>query len=98
MTPVEIQRISTTIATASLKKQHPRARSRTRMTPTGMSHRFAPRMLTKETIAGSANPALNGSAGYVYDAVGNRLQRTSTIAGIPAQTFLFDSNDRLNTD
>jgi RHS repeat-associated protein len=30
--------------------------------------------------------------------VGNRLTRTSTVAGVPAQTFSFDANDRLATD
>jgi RHS repeat-associated protein len=54
--------------------------------------------LTQEAITGDADPAKNGSVGYVYDAVGNRLQRSSTIAVIPAQAFTYDANDRLNTE
>jgi len=51
--------------------------------------------LTSETIANSAN---NGSIGYQYDAVGNRLQRTSTVSAVPNQTSTYDANDRLNSD
>jgi RHS repeat-associated protein len=51
--------------------------------------------LTSETIANSAN---NGSTGYQYDAVGNRLQRTSTVGQVPNQTLTYDTNDRLNSD
>jgi len=54
--------------------------------------------LTNEAIAGSANPTLNGSIGYTYDSVGNRLQRTSTVGALPSQNFSYDPNDRLATD
>ena len=40
--------------------------------------------LTNETIAGSAGS--NGSIAYVYDNVGNRLSRTSSLTAIPNQT------------
>ena len=40
----------------------------------------------------------SGASVYAYDAVGNRLSRTSTIAAIPSTANTFDSNDRLNTD
>lgn len=49
--------------------------------------------LTTETI--SADPAgINGSVGYTFDKVGNRLTRTSTIPGLPDQLFTYDDNDR----
>jgi RHS repeat-associated protein len=51
--------------------------------------------LTSEAIVGGT-PA--GSVGYTHDAVGNRLTRTSTVPGVPAQSFSFDANDRLATD
>jgi RHS repeat-associated protein len=51
--------------------------------------------LVSETIAG-ATP--NGTIGYGYDAVGNRLSRTSTVAGVPSQAPTYDNNDRLNSD
>jgi YD repeat-containing protein len=44
------------------------------------------------------DPSINGTIGYVYDPVGNRLSRTSTVPGIANQTFTYDANDRLNTD
>ncbi|HEV8427371.1 MAG TPA: RHS repeat-associated core domain-containing protein [Pyrinomonadaceae bacterium] len=52
--------------------------------------------LTSEVVTGDAS--INGSIGYSYDAVGNRLTRTSTIAGVPATTATYDANDRLNSD
>jgi len=36
--------------------------------------------------------------GYSYDAVGNRLQMTSTLSAIPGGSFSYDANDRLTTD
>jgi len=41
---------------------------------------------------------VNGAIGYQYDPVGNRLQRTSTVAPVPAATYSYDANDRLSTD
>lgn len=53
--------------------------------------------LTAETI--SADPAgKNGTVGYQYDPVGNRLSMSSTLAAVPAGTFFYDANDRLTTD
>ena len=37
----------------------------------------------------------NGAIAYTYDKVGNRLARTSTVAGITDQSFEYDFNDRL---
>jgi RHS repeat-associated protein len=51
--------------------------------------------LTQETIANSSN---NGQIGYQYDAVGNRLQRTSNVIQVADQSSTFDANDRLNPD
>ena len=51
--------------------------------------------LTGETISAST---VNGSVSYVYDEVGNRLNRTSTVAGISNQSFAYDANDRLGAD
>jgi RHS repeat-associated protein len=54
--------------------------------------------LLGETISGSAGSA---SAGYTYDAVGNRLTRTTSgfaPGTLDNQSFAFDPNDRLHTD
>jgi RHS repeat-associated protein len=51
--------------------------------------------LTNETIAGSA---VSGSIGYVYDNVGNRLSRSSSVGGIANQTSTYDNDDRLLAD
>jgi YD repeat-containing protein len=48
-----------------------------------------------ETIAGGS---VNGTIGYQYDPVGNRLQRTSSVAPVPASSYTYDANDRLTTD
>lgn len=42
--------------------------------------------------------ANNGVITYNYDAVGNRLSRTSTIAAVPSTSSTFDNNDRLGSD
>jgi RHS repeat-associated protein len=53
--------------------------------------------LTSETISGA--PTQNGTIGYTYDSVGNRLQRNSTVPAVPATGLLaYDSNDRTSTD
>ena len=54
--------------------------------------------LTRETISGVATPGQNGEIAYTYDPVGNRLTRTSTVAGIANQAFTYNANDQLNTD
>jgi RHS repeat-associated protein len=54
--------------------------------------------LTKETIAGSGSRSANGVISYQYDAVGNRKQRDSTLAPVPAAAYTYDANDRLTTD
>lgn len=54
--------------------------------------------LTGETITGSPVPADNGAIGYQYDPVGNRLQRTSTLAAVPPSVYSYDQDDRLTTD
>ena len=53
--------------------------------------------LTRETIANDPH-GIDGQVDYVYDPVGNRLSRTSTLAGIANQTFTYNKNDQLNTD
>ena len=53
--------------------------------------------LTSETIAGDPNN-VNGSASYVYDPVGNRTQKTSTIPGFPGGLTNYNANDQLATD
>jgi RHS repeat-associated protein len=53
--------------------------------------------LTSETVTGTASQ--NGTVSYVYDTVGNRLQRNSTLPAIPATGLLnYDANDRTSTD
>ena len=51
--------------------------------------------LTSETIANSSN---NGQITYQFDAVGNRLQRTSSVAQVSNQSSTFDANDRISSD
>ena len=51
--------------------------------------------LSAETIAGGS---VNGVIGYQYDAVSNRVERTSTVAPVPAATSSYDADDRLRTD
>ena len=53
--------------------------------------------LTGETIAADPN-GINGAIGYSYDPVGNRLERTSTVAPVPPATYGYDANDRLLSD
>lgn len=50
--------------------------------------------LTSESVSG-APVGPNGSVSYTYDAVGNRTQTTSTLAGVPSGTFAYDADDRL---
>ena len=52
--------------------------------------------LTSEAVAG-ASTGPNGSVSYNYDAVGNRTQTTSTLAGVPSGTFGYDADDRLTS-
>jgi RHS repeat-associated protein len=54
--------------------------------------------LKTEAVTGSIQDGKNGNVSYGYDNVGNRLSRTSSLAGIPNQTFSYDANDRLNGD
>ena len=53
--------------------------------------------LTNETIANDPH-GINGAVGYDYDAVGNRLSRTSSVTGVPSQSSTYDTNDRLGSD
>src|SRR5258708_3732915 len=53
--------------------------------------------LTSETISGATGQ--NGTVGYQYDSVGNRVQLSSTLPAIPASGLLnYDANDRTSTD
>ena len=53
--------------------------------------------LTNELI-GNAPSGPVGDVSYIYDAVGNRLDRTSTLLGIDNRTFSYDGNDRISGD
>lgn len=53
--------------------------------------------LTSESIANDPH-GINGSVGYSYDPVGNRLNRSSSVAPVPSQTSTYDANDRLTSD
>lgn len=54
--------------------------------------------LTSETVTGSPNPTQNVQINYTYDAVGNRLTRSSSLSTLPNQTLTYDANDRLTSD
>jgi RHS repeat-associated protein len=57
--------------------------------------------LTSENVACGTGIAgcAPGSVAYTYDNVGNRLQRSSTLAALPATGLLnYDANDRTSTD
>jgi uncharacterized protein RhaS with RHS repeats len=54
--------------------------------------------LTSEAITSDPS-GNNGTVSYTqYDAVGNRLQMTSTLNAVPGGSFFYDANDRLTTD
>jgi RHS repeat-associated protein len=53
--------------------------------------------LTGEAIANDPH-GVSGSANYNYDPVGNRLDRTSSVAGVPSHSSTYDANDRLTSD
>ena len=53
--------------------------------------------LIRQTIAG-ATASQNGTVSYVLDAVGNRLQRNSTIAALATTNNTFNNCDQLDTD
>jgi RHS repeat-associated protein len=53
--------------------------------------------LTNETMASDPN-GMNGAVSYSYDAVGNRLQKTSTLPGFPGAASTYNANDELTTD
>ena len=48
--------------------------------------------LNSEAVTGGA---VNGTSGYGYDGAGNRLNRTSTLAGITGQTYTPNTTDEL---
>ena len=54
--------------------------------------------LTNETVTSDPNAAGNGAMDYVYDAVGNRLTRSSTIGVVDTAIYAYDDNDRLTSD
>ena len=54
--------------------------------------------LVGEAVTGAADPAQNGQVGYTLDPVGNRLARSSTLAGVPGTADAYDANDRLVSD
>ena len=54
--------------------------------------------LKREAVTGNPNPAKNGTVDYTHDAVGNRLSRISSLAGVLSATSSYDANDRLTSD
>lgn len=54
--------------------------------------------LASESISNDAVAASNGTISYTYDAVGNRLSRSSTITAIEPVSYAYDANDRLTAD
>ncbi len=52
--------------------------------------------LTGESIGLGAASA--SSLNYIYDPVGNRLSRGSTMVSLPGAAYAYDSNDRLTSD
>jgi YD repeat-containing protein len=54
--------------------------------------------LTGETVAHDPIAWHNGAVGYTLDAAGNRVQRTSTLAPIPATSYAYNANDQLAGD
>jgi RHS repeat-associated protein len=50
----------------------------------------------KETITGAPQAQHNGTIGYVFDKIGNRLQRNSTVAAIPSQVFSYNAGDQMS--
>jgi len=53
--------------------------------------------LTVETISHDSHGS-NGAISYAYDAVGNRLARTSNVSPLTSQGSTYDANDRLTSD
>jgi RHS repeat-associated protein len=51
--------------------------------------------LTEERVSGGAP---NGVVGYTYDAVGNRLSRSSSVPGVAPAASSYDANNRLESD
>jgi RHS repeat-associated protein len=52
--------------------------------------------LTEESVGG--DPAGNdGTVGYSYDAVNNRVSLASTLAAVPSAGYAYDANDRLTS-
>lgn len=58
----------------------------------------AARRLQRETITGAPAPAGNGAVDYTLDALGNRLSRVSTLAGVPAAAHTYVQDSRLVGD
>jgi YD repeat-containing protein len=68
--------------------------------PNGVVHNYSydvRNRLTSETIAGDTH-GMNGAASYVYDPVGNRAQKTSTLPRYPGGLSNYNANDELSTD
>jgi RHS repeat-associated protein len=56
-------------------------------------HRLASEAISNDPVA-----ANNGSVSYGYDAVGNRLTRTSTLPAVPTASHIYDANDRMTDE
>ena len=53
--------------------------------------------LTDETISGDSQGG-NGTITYTYDLVGNRMSRTSNVAGVSTSTSTYNANDELTSE
>lgn len=53
--------------------------------------------LLSETISGDSQGG-NGTVSYSYDLVGNRMSRTSNVAGVSTVTDTYNANDELTTE
>jgi YD repeat-containing protein len=53
--------------------------------------------LLSETISGDSQGG-NGTVTYTYDLVGNRMSRTSTVAGVSTSTSTYNANDELTSE
>jgi RHS repeat-associated protein len=54
--------------------------------------------LTDETITNDPSGTTNGAISYVYDGVGNRTSRSSTLASVPSASYQYDANNRPTND
>jgi RHS repeat-associated protein len=61
-------------------------------------HRLTGESVSATSAPSAVNSTPSGSSQWTYDAVSNRQTQTSTLPGIPNQSFAYDANDRLTSD